>query len=156
MCGISGIFNINGAPVDEQKLVKMNELIRHRGPDGQGVFVDNNLGIGSNRLAIIDLRKIADQPMFDASGRYVIVYNGEIFNYVELREELAAKGYKFNNTSDTEVILNAYIEYGEKCLDKLNGMWSFAIWDKQERKLFSVPNMRVRENTGRHISLTKI
>ncbi|MFI5145388.1 MAG: asparagine synthase (glutamine-hydrolyzing) [Ignavibacteria bacterium] len=136
MCGISGIFNINGAPVDEQKLIKMNELIHHRGPDGQGVFVDNNLGIGSNRLAIIDLRKIADQPMYDASGRYVIVYNGEIFNYVEVRAELVAKGYKFNNNSDTEVILNAYIEYGENCLEKLNGMWSFAIWDKQERKLF--------------------
>lgn len=136
MCGISGIFNINGAPVDEQRLIKMNDLIHHRGPDGQGVFVDNNVGIGSNRLAIIDLRKIADQPMYDFSNRYVIVYNGEIFNYVEVRAELVSKGYKFNNNSDTEVILNAYIEYGEKCLDKLNGMWSFAIWDKQERKLF--------------------
>ncbi len=136
MCGISGIFNLNGEPVDKQKLVKMNELIYHRGPDGQGVFTDNNIGIGSNRLAIIDLRNIADQPMYDHSGRYVIVYNGEIFNYVELREELVSKGYKFNNNSDTEVILNSYIEYGEDCLDKFNGMWSFAIWDKQERKLF--------------------
>jgi len=136
MCGISGIFNFNQEPVDSNKLEKMNELIYHRGPDGQGIFIDNNIGIGSNRLAIIDLRTIADQPMYDFSARYVIVYNGEIFNYLELRDELLKKGYKFNNNSDTEVILNSYIEYGEDCLNKLNGMWAFAIWDKRDKKLF--------------------
>lgn len=136
MCGISGIFNFNKEPVDKNKLGKMNEIIHHRGPDGNGLFIDDNLGIGSNRLAIIDLREIADQPMFDYTGRYVIVYNGEIFNYLELREELLQKGYKFNNNSDTEVILNSYIEYGDECLHKLNGMWAFAIWDKKDKKLF--------------------
>lgn len=91
MCGISGIFNFNKEPVDKDKLVRMNKLIHHRGPDGNGVFADDFIGIGSNRLAIIDLREIADQPMFDSTKRYVIVYNGEIFNYIELRNELLEK-----------------------------------------------------------------
>jgi len=136
MCGISGILNFSGAPVERDKLEKMNELIFHRGPDGDGIFVENNIGLGSNRLAIIDLREIANQPMFDFDKRYVIVYNGEIFNYVELRDDLVKKGYKFNNNSDTEVILNLYKEYGEKCQHKLNGMWAFAIWDRKEKTLF--------------------
>jgi asparagine synthase (glutamine-hydrolysing) len=136
MCGISGIFNINGEPVQPSKIESMNRLIRHRGPDGEGVFVDGNIGLGSTRLAIIDLREIANQPMFDSDERYVIVYNGEIFNYIELRNDLIQKGYKFNNNSDTEVILNCYKEYGENCQHKLNGMWAFAIWDKKEKALF--------------------
>jgi asparagine synthase (glutamine-hydrolysing) len=136
MCGISGILNFTGKPVDALQLKEMTRLIYHRGPDGDGIFIDGNVGIGSNRLAIIDLRKIADMPLIDTDGRYVIVYNGEIFNYVELRNELLDKGYKFNTNSDTEVILNSYKEYGEECLDKFNGMWSFAIWDKNEKTLF--------------------
>ena len=136
MCGISGIFNTDKKPVHASQIESMNNLITHRGPDGHGVYIDGNLGIGSTRLAIIDLREIANQPMTDTDGRYVIVYNGEIFNYVELRNELLKKGYRFNNNSDTEVILNSYKEYGEDCLHKLNGMWAFAIWDKKEKSLF--------------------
>ena len=136
MCGISGIFNTDKKPVHASQIESMNNLINHRGPDGHGVYIDGNLGIGSTRLAIIDLREIANQPMTDTDGRYVIVYNGEIFNYVELRNELLKKGYRFNNNSDTEVILNSYKEYGEDCLHKLNGMWAFAIWDKREKSLF--------------------
>jgi asparagine synthase (glutamine-hydrolysing) len=136
MCGISGIFNIDGNPVHASQVESMNNLITHRGPDGHGIYTEGNLGLGSTRLAIIDLREIANQPMTDADSRYVIVYNGEIFNYVELRDELLKKGYRFNNNSDTEVILNCYEEYGEDCLHKLNGMWSFAIWDKKEKSLF--------------------
>jgi asparagine synthase (glutamine-hydrolysing) len=136
MCGISGIFNFNSAKVDENELFKMNEVIRHRGPDGNGMFIENNVGIASNRLAIIDLREIANMPLYDTENRYIIVFNGEIFNYIEVREELLKKGYKFNTDSDTEVTLNAYKEYGEDCLHKLNGMWAFAIWDKQEKTLF--------------------
>ncbi len=136
MCGISGIFNFNGEPVQKSKLERMDRLIYHRGPDGIGEYVDSNIGLGSTRLAIIDLREVANQPMFDADNRYVIVYNGEIFNYVELRNELSAKGYRFNNNSDTEVILNCFMAYGEDCLDKLNGMWAFAIWDTKEKSLF--------------------
>ncbi len=136
MCGISGIFNFNGAPVSEKKLKEMNRLIRHRGPDGDGIFIDSNVGIGATRLAIIDLREISNMPLYDTENRYVIVYNGEIFNYIEIKKELLQKGYGFNTDSDTEVILNAYKEWGEDCLHKLNGMWAFAIWDKQEKTLF--------------------
>lgn len=136
MCGISGIFNFNGAGVTENELFAMNEIIRHRGPDGNGMFIDGNAGIASNRLAIIDLRETANMPLYDVDNRYVIVFNGEIFNYIELRNELKQKGHKFHTDSDTEVTLNAYKEYGEDCLDKLNGMWSFAIWDKHEKTLF--------------------
>lgn len=136
MCGISGILNLNNEPVEEFAVGKMNELIHHRGPDGEGVYTGGNIALGSTRLAIIDLRHTADQPMFESTGRYVIVYNGEIFNYVELKKELVEKGYKFNNNSDTEVILNLYMEYGSECQHKLNGMWAFAIWDTKEKILF--------------------
>lgn len=136
MCGISGIFNFDGSEVEYSAIEKMNRLIRHRGPDGEGVYTEGNIGLGSTRLSIIDLREISNMPMFDYDNRYVIVYNGEIFNYPEVREELLKKGYKFKNNSDTEVILNAYREYGEECLHKLNGMWAFAIWDKKDKTLF--------------------
>lgn len=136
MCGISGIFNFNGAPVDERELFSMNEAIRHRGPDGNGQFVEGNVGIASNRLAILDLREIANMPLYDKDGRYVIVFNGEIYNYIEVREELIKKGHIFHTGGDTEVVMLAYKEYGEDCLHKLNGMWAFAIWDKQEKTLF--------------------
>jgi asparagine synthase (glutamine-hydrolysing) len=136
MCGISGIFNFNGEQVNEQELYKMNEAIRHRGPDGNGQFIDGNAGIASNRLAIIDLREIANMPIHDVENRYVIVFNGEIFNYIEVREVLLKKGHKFNTASDTEVVLNSYKEWGEDCLHRLNGMWNFAIWDKQEKTMF--------------------
>jgi asparagine synthase (glutamine-hydrolysing) len=136
MCGISGIYNFDNNPVNSSVISEMNRLIRHRGPDGDGIFSEDNVSIGSNRLAIIDLRHIADMPLYDTEGRYVIVFNGEVFNYVELREELLKKGYKFNTNSDTEVVLNSYKEYGEECLHKFNGMWAFAIWDKKEKVLF--------------------
>lgn len=136
MCGISGIFNFNGEKVDEAELDSMNAAIRHRGPDGNGLFIDGNAGIASNRLAIIDLREIANMPMYDVDNRYVIVFNGEIFNYIEIRDELLKKGHKFHTGSDTEVTLNAYKEWGEDCLHRFNGMWNFAIWDKQEKTMF--------------------
>jgi asparagine synthase (glutamine-hydrolysing) len=136
MCGISGIFNFNGANVDAARLTEMNRIIHHRGPDGEGSFVEGNVGIGSTRLAIIDLREISNMPIYDTENRYVIVYNGEIFNYLEVRKELLDKGHKFKTDSDTEVFLNAYKEWGEDCLHKLNGMWASAIWDKQEKTLF--------------------
>ncbi|HMQ99978.1 MAG TPA: asparagine synthase (glutamine-hydrolyzing) [Ignavibacteria bacterium] len=136
MCGISGIFNFNGAPVDRAQVSEMNRIILHRGPDGNGVYVEGNVGIGSTRLAIIDLREISNMPLYDTDNRYVIVFNGEIYNYIEVGNELKKKGYRFHTDSDTEVIINAYKEWGEDCLHKLNGMWAFAIWDKQEKTLF--------------------
>jgi asparagine synthase (glutamine-hydrolysing) len=136
MCGISAIFNFNGENVDINRINRLNEIIAHRGPDGHGSFAEDNIGIGATRLAIIDLREIADMPLYDVDNRFVIVYNGEIFNYVEVREELVNKGHKFKTDSDTEVIINAYKEYGEECLHKLNGMWAFAIWDRKDKTLF--------------------
>jgi asparagine synthase (glutamine-hydrolysing) len=136
MCGISGIFNFTGQKVDENQLKRFNEIGMHRGPDGQGFFTEDNVGIASNRLAIIDLREISNMPLYDVDERYVIVFNGEIFNYVEIKDELLKRGHKFKTNSDTEVIVNAYKEYGEDCLHKLNGMWVFAIWDRKEKTLF--------------------
>ncbi len=136
MCGISGIYNFDGKPVEYSLINEMNRISSHRGPDGNGTFTENNIGLGSNRLAIIDLREISNMPIYDTDERYVIVYNGEVFNYVEIRKHLLSKGYKFNTQSDTEVVLNSYIEWGEECLNKLNGMWDFAIWDRKEKTLF--------------------
>lgn len=136
MCGISGIYNFDGSLINLELLNKMNTLIHHRGPDGNGIFTEGNIGIASTRLAILDLRHIADMPMSDFDNRFVIVFNGEIFNYVELKDELIKLGYKFNTASDTEVILNAYKHWGEDCLHKFNGMWAFAIYDKINKTLF--------------------
>ena len=113
----------------------MNEM-RHRGPDDDGVFLDGNVGFGFVRLSIIDLSNAGHQPMFDKSGRFMIIHNGEVFNYIELRKKLLSKGYSFNSNTDTEVILNSYIEWGPSCLIKFNGMWAFCIYDIKTKKLF--------------------
>lgn len=136
MCGISGLYKFKSISVDKSEIEAMNSLIKHRGPDGSGVYTEDNIGLGSTRLAIIDLSHEADMPLFDTDGRYVIVYNGEIFNFIELRKHLMELGHRFHTNSDTEVVLNAYKEWGEECLHKFNGMWAFALWDKFEKKLF--------------------
>ena len=135
MCGIAGIINFNKKPVGEQSLRSMMALIKHRGPDDEGIFIDNNVGLGHVRLSILDLSPAGHQPMFSNDGRYCIVHNGEIYNYIELKRELSSK-YKFQTNTDTEVILAAYQEWAEKCLEKFNGMWAFAIYDRETRKLF--------------------
>ncbi len=133
MCGIAGVIG------DYQKY-NFDDMMKsqiHRGPDAQHTFLDKGYGIfGHNRLAIIDIKKQSDQPFFDVSGRYVIVFNGEIYNYIELKSELILD-YSFKTASDTEVLLAAYIKYGADCLSKLNGMFAFAIWDLKEKKLFA-------------------
>lgn len=129
MCGING-FNFEDAVLAK----RMNERIRHRGPDGTGVFVDNGISLGHNRLAIIDLSSAASQPMTDVSGRLVIVFNGEIYNYRELRQELASS-YQFRTASDTEVILAAYARWGRDCVTRFNGIFAFALWDKDRQEL---------------------
>lgn len=111
--------------------------LRHRGPDAAGIWSDARLGFAHTRLSIIDLSPAANQPMTDASGRYVIVHNGEIFNYVELRDELRDLGHAFRTHSDTEVILTAFRQWGADCLGHFNGMWAFAIWDTQRAELFA-------------------
>lgn len=138
MCGICGIYHLDKKrAVEEKTLHRMAESIGHRGPDDRGFFVDKNLGISNLRLAIIDLTETGHQPMSDESERYWIVYNGEIYNYLELRQQLVGEGYQFFSHSDTEVILRLYMREGVDVVNKLNGMFAFVIWDKQERKLFA-------------------
>src|SRR5439155_23518220 len=108
----------------------------HRGPDGEGVHVDGPLGLGHRRLAILDLSKQGRQPMPCVDGRYWVTFNGEIFNFIELRRELEARGHTFRSESDTEVIGNAYHHWGAGCVLRFNGMWAFALWDAQRRELF--------------------
>ncbi len=135
MCGITGIFNLNGEAVSPVLLRKMTDAIAHRGPDGEGFYVDSFIGLGHRRLAIIDLSSAGHQPMQSRDGRYVLSYNGEIYNYQELRVELESRGYQFHSKTDTEVVLYAWAEWGEKSLDRFNGMFTFALWDKQECEL---------------------
>jgi len=138
MCGICGIYHFDEArTADENALRRMAKSIQHRGPDDEGYLFDRNLGLGHLRLSIIDLSDAAHQPMFDESGRYSIIFNGEIYNYLELREQLARKGCKFFSNSDTEVILRLYMNDGPDAVKKLNGMFAFVIWDKVERTLFA-------------------
>lgn len=136
MCGICGIINFDGKSVSEDSIRKMMQIMKHRGPDDEGVFLQNNVGLGFVRLSIIDLSTAGHQPMFSADGRYVIVFNGEIYNYIEIREELIKKGYIFKSNADTEVLLTSYIEWGESCLDKFNGMWAFVIYDRESEHIF--------------------
>ena len=137
MCGITGFWNLDGRPVNRDELIRFTNQLAHRGPDGWDVYVDEsaNIGFGHRRLAIIDLNT-GDQPMSYADGRYWIVFNGEIYNFIELKKELESLGYQFKTDSDTEVVLAAYDKWGEDCQFKLNGMWACAIWDSRERKLF--------------------
>lgn len=136
MCGIAGLVSLNDGYEITEKIRKMVAAIPHRGPDGEGVLVHENVALGHRRLAIIDLTEDAAQPMSSPSGELVLSFNGEIYNYVELRAELAAKGRHFRSESDTEVLLQAYDEWGEGCVEKFNGMWSFAILDKRNNRLF--------------------
>jgi asparagine synthase (glutamine-hydrolysing) len=136
MCGIAGIFNVNGEPVSPVILKKMTDAIAHRGPDGDGQFVEGCVGLGHRRLAIIDLSPAGHQPMSTADGRFVLSYNGEVYNFNELRIELEALGYQFRSRTDTEVLLYAYAEWGEKSVERLNGMFAFAVWDRQHKQLF--------------------
>ncbi|MHC2461138.1 asparagine synthase (glutamine-hydrolyzing) [Bradyrhizobium embrapense] len=135
MCGIFGLVGKTG-PVDARQVDQMTDLVAHRGPDGRGVRVNGNVGMGHRRLAIIDLTDDGAQPMRDRRLPIWITYNGEIYNYVELRTELEALGYTFHTASDTEVLLTAYVCWGAGCLERFNGMWAFAIHDERDNTLF--------------------
>lgn len=137
MCGIVGVNNLTGAAKKyEQHLDSALQTLSNRGPDNRGKFFHNRVGLGHTRLSIIDVSESGSQPMFDESGRYAIVYNGEIYNFKELRKEIEDKGVKFKSHTDTEVLLNLYILYGEECLERLNGFFVFAIFDTFEQTLF--------------------
>lgn len=137
MCGITGIYALNlMGKMHMINLSKATDHIARRGPDARGVWMNDFVGLGHRRLSIIDVSYNAAQPMKDAGGRYTIIYNGEIYNFQALKEDLLASGVEFKSTSDTEVLLYAYINYKEKCLAKLNGFFAFAIYDEQENSLF--------------------
>ncbi len=142
MCGITGILNIKNHVNEEHSFLKrriqnMTDAIEHRGPDAEGIWINpgGNISLGHRRLSIIDLSEAGNQPMHYLN-RFSIVYNGEIYNYPELKEALQKKNYHFKSQSDTEVILASYASYGEDCVHHLDGMFAFAIWDEQEQKLF--------------------
>ncbi|HYG36030.1 MAG TPA: asparagine synthetase B, partial [Clostridia bacterium] len=135
MCGICGIFDLAGNPIDRETLARMSEVIQHRGPDGAGEYVDGEVGLGHRRLSIIDVGG-GSQPIGNEDGKVQIVFNGEIYNFVELREQLQKAGHQFRTRSDTEVIVHAYEEWGVQCVKRFNGMFAFAIWDSRERELF--------------------
>ena len=135
MCGICGIYNFNSdQPVNKEFLQRMTSVLRHRGPDDEGFYIRNNIGIGVRRLEVIDL-ETGHQPIHNEDKTIWIVSNGEIYNFKDLRKELEKKGHRFYTKSDTEVIVHLYEEYGKDCLQKLNGMFAFAIWDSKGEKL---------------------
>lgn len=135
MCGIAGIYCFQPIIDDKELLVaKMNQSMYHRGPDDEGIFADQNIALGHRRLSIIDLSPFGHQPMANHDNRYHIVFNGEIYNFEEVKAQI--QDYPFQSQSDTEVILAAYMKWGKYCLDKFNGMFAFAIWDKEKEELF--------------------
>jgi len=136
VCGIVGIFNLNGEPVSPVLLRKMTDTIKHRGPDSEGFYVDSFIGLGHRRLSIIDLSRTGHQPMITEDKQFAITYNGEIYNFQDLKVELENLGHKFRSRTDTEVILQAYVQWGANCVHKFNGMFAFAIWDKTRQELF--------------------
>src|SRR5438552_5139732 len=131
MCGIVGVVNLGGEPVDASTLRRMTDVIAHRGPDGEGHYLDRGVGLGHRRLAIIDLSDNGRQPMVNQTGDLVVVHNGEVYNFRELRSQLEACGYRFRSGTDTEVILHAYAEWGPSCVERFNGMFAFAIYDRR-------------------------
>jgi asparagine synthase (glutamine-hydrolysing) len=136
MCGIAGLVRRDGRPSDEQTIIRMTDAVAHRGPDGGHYMVEGTLALGHRRLSILDLSDLGRQPMSYSSGRFTITYNGEIYNYLELRTELKALGHIFSNDTDTEVLLAAYSEWGSQCVKRFNGMWSFALFDRIRNVLF--------------------
>ena len=138
MCGISGAWNRSGKIINKQDFVKFHNTLDHRGPNASGVHdsLDSSIYLGSKRLSILDLSNVSNQPQYSADKRYCVVFNGEIYNFLEIKEELIELGYQFKTTGDTEVLLKSYLHWGEKCQLKLDGMWSFAIWDNKEKVLF--------------------
>ena len=136
MCGIAGFFALDGQPASPVLLRRMTDAVAHRGPDGEGFYTDGGVALGHRRLSIIDLSPAGHQPMLSSDGRYVITYNGEVYNFQELRLELEAAGWPFRSRTDTEVLLHAFAQWGPGCVERFNGMFALAIWDREARRLF--------------------
>ncbi len=135
MCGVTGIFQLDGDPVEPATLRAMTDAVVHRGPDGEGYFHEGPIGLGHRRLVVIDPSTAADQPMATPDGRYVLSYNGEVYNFRELRGELESCGVRFRSHGDTEVVLYALATWGTEALSRFNGMFALALWDTRERRL---------------------
>jgi asparagine synthase (glutamine-hydrolysing) len=136
VCGIAGVLDRSGKPVARPLLRRMGDVIAHRGPDGEGQYIDGPVGLVNRRLAIIDPSPAGAMPMASNDGRHWITYNGEVYNFEELRDELRAAGHSFRSHTDTEVVLNAYAAWGPECVERFNGMFALAIWDRETRELF--------------------
>ena len=143
MCGIVAVLNFDRTAVDPRRLTAMRDILHHRGPDDEGLFVEGPVGLGHRRLSIIDISESGRQPMSNEDGSVQVVFNGEIYNYLELAQDLKARGHRFSSTSDTEVIPHLYEEEGEECVTRFNGMFSFVLWDRRRRRLFAA-----RDRTG--------
>jgi len=135
MCGINGILNFDQSKVDENQLIKMRDSLEHRGPDDAGIFIDDNIGLGHRRLSIIDTSSLGHQPFISENKRYYLVFNGEIYNYKSFYPEIKHKGITIKTGSDTEVLMHLYELYGMRFLDRIQGMFAFALWDSLEKKL---------------------
>ncbi len=136
MCGFAAMIALGGGRADPATVEAMAAILRHRGPDDEGSHVDGAVAFGFRRLAILDLTPTGHQPMISADGQLVLVFNGEIYNYVELRQELVSLGHVFTSSGDTQVLLAAYRQWGRECLPRLNGMWAFLIYDRRAGMLF--------------------
>ena len=136
MCGLVGMVALSGAKAEPSVIQQMSAVLRHRGPDDEGIYISGPVGFGFRRLSILDLSPAGHQPMFSRDRQIVLVFNGEIYNYIELRQALEALGHTFDSSGDTEVLLHAYLEWGRDCVNKLNGMWAFLIYDVQHGKIF--------------------
>lgn len=136
MCGIAGVLNFNGKSLDHERVIKMRDVIAHRGPDDAGLWIDDHIGLAHRRLSIIDLTPAGHQPFFSEDRNLVMLYNGELYNYAELKTELEQLGYNFRTHSDTEVLLAYYQHAGPMAMEKFNGMFAIAIWDRRKSELF--------------------
>ena len=136
MCGLVGIFDtVDRRPIDRDLLVAMNDSLSHRGPDGDGFYVADGIGLGHRRLSIIDLAG-GHQPLFNEDHTVAVVYNGEIYNFKELAQQLRARGHQFRTMCDTEVVVHAWEEWGPDCVTHFRGMFAFALWDSKSETLF--------------------
>lgn len=136
MCGIVGKINFNNQKITSEEIAEMNKVLSHRGPNNEGIFLQGNIGLGHKRLSIMDLSPAGHQPMSDETKKIWIVFNGEIYNFQELKKELSEDGCQFKSQTDTEVIIYLYKKYGTECLKKMRGMFAFAIWDETKKELF--------------------
>src|SRR5665213_537816 len=136
MCGFAGVLSFGGEPVDAEVLQRMGSVLAHRGPDDAAMYVASQVGFVFRRLSILDITDSGRQPMRSEDGDYVLVFNGEIYNYLELRHELLALGHIFRSTGDSEVLLAAYRQWGSECVERFNGMWAFLIHDRRRGVVF--------------------